>query len=65
MMVAAFFLGLAVVVVGVYWLIGRDMDHVPKHKDPGEDGSTAGPGGTTSTQGEAAVIVVAGADVGQ
>ncbi len=34
MMVAAFFAGLAAVVVGVYWLIGRDMDHAPKHKDP-------------------------------
>jgi hypothetical protein len=26
MMVAAFYLGLAAVVVGVYWLIGRDID---------------------------------------
>lgn len=53
MMVAAFFLGLAVVVVGIYWLIGRDINHVPKHKDPGEDGSTAGPDGTTSSLGGA------------
>jgi hypothetical protein len=36
MMVAAFFLGLAAAVVGVYWLIGRDMNPAPKHKDPGE-----------------------------
>jgi hypothetical protein len=26
MMVAAFYLGLAAVVVGVYWLIGREID---------------------------------------
>jgi hypothetical protein len=26
MMIAAFYLGLAAVVVGVYWLIGRDID---------------------------------------
>jgi hypothetical protein len=26
MMVAVFFLGLAAVVAGVYWLIGRDID---------------------------------------
>ena len=37
MMVAAFFLGLAAVVVGVYWLIGRDMDRAAKHKDPEDD----------------------------
>jgi hypothetical protein len=36
MMVAAFFLGLAAVVVAVYWLIGRDMDRAPKHKDPND-----------------------------
>jgi hypothetical protein len=37
MMVAAFFLGLAAVVVGVYWLIGRDMDRAAKHKNPEDD----------------------------
>jgi hypothetical protein len=26
MMVAAFYLGLAAIVTGVYWLIGRDID---------------------------------------
>ncbi len=35
MVVAAFFLGLAAV-VAVYWLIGRDMDRAPKHKDPND-----------------------------
>ena len=29
--VAAFFFGLAAVVVGVYWLIGHNMDRAPKH----------------------------------
>ena len=33
MMVAAFFLGSAAVLVGVYWLIGRDIDRAMKHKD--------------------------------
>ncbi len=37
MMVVAFFLGLAAVVVGVYWLIGRDMDRAAKHRDPEDD----------------------------
>ena len=36
MMVAAFFLGLAAV-VGVYWLIGRDMDRVAKRKERQRD----------------------------
>jgi hypothetical protein len=40
MMVAAFYLGLAAVVVGVYWLIGRDIDRVAKHKDPEDDERT-------------------------
>ena len=30
MLVAAFFLGLAAVTVGVYWLIDRDMDRAAK-----------------------------------
>ena len=42
MLVAAFFLGLAAVVVGIYWLIGRDIgrdtDRAVKHKDDPEDG---------------------------
>ncbi len=42
MTVAAFFLGLAAVVVGVYWLIGRDMDRAGKHKDP-EDATSGVP----------------------
>jgi hypothetical protein len=33
MLVAAFYLGLAAVVVIVYWLIGRDMDRATKRKD--------------------------------
>ena len=37
MMVAAFYLGLAAVVVGVYWLIGRDIDRAAKHRDPADD----------------------------
>jgi hypothetical protein len=37
MMVAAFYLGLAVMIVGVYWLIGRDIDRAVKHKDPEDD----------------------------
>lgn len=42
MMAAAFFLGLAAVVVGVYWLIGRDIDRAGKHKDP-EDATSGVP----------------------
>jgi len=33
MMVAAFFFGLAAVLMAVYWLIGRDIDRAVKHKD--------------------------------
>lgn len=32
-MVAVFFLGLATVLVGIYWLIGRDIDRAMKHTD--------------------------------
>lgn len=34
MMVAAFYLGLAAVVAGVYWLIGRDIDRASKAPAP-------------------------------
>jgi hypothetical protein len=37
MMIAAFYLGLAAVVVGVYWLIGRDMERAAKRKDTEDD----------------------------
>jgi len=33
MMVVAFYLGLALVLVGVYWLIGHDIDRAVKQKD--------------------------------
>ena len=36
-MVAAFFLALGAAVVGVYWLIGRDMDAAGRHEDPEGD----------------------------
>ncbi len=36
-MVAAFFLALAAAVVGVYWLIGRDMHGAGRHQDPEGD----------------------------
>ena len=41
-MVAAFFLRLAAAVVGIYWLIGRDIDRAGKHKDP-EDATSGVP----------------------
>jgi hypothetical protein len=35
MMVAAFYLGLAAMVTGVYWLIGRDIDRAGAAQGPG------------------------------
>ncbi len=32
-MVVGFYLGLAAVLVAVYWLIGRDIDRAVKHKN--------------------------------
>jgi hypothetical protein len=32
-MVVGFYLGLAALLVGVYWLIGRDIDRAVKHKN--------------------------------